>query len=354
MTARPADVRAYEPARGYSLLMRLGVADVGSNTVRLVIAEGDGGLPLPVHTSKRRLHLAEQVSTDGRLAADAVECLVEALAGVKEEALWWKVGEPLVLATAAVRDAVNCQEIVAAVRARTGLSLHVMSGVTEAELTFLAVRQWMGWRAGSMALLDIGGGSLEVAFGRGRTPDFAVSLPLGAGRLTREYLDQDSAPAPEVVKQVRRRVRHELRDAAARIQWERPRTAVATSRTFHQLGRLCGAAPRREGPLVPRQLSRSDLKAALKTLVVCLHDDRVAGLVDAPPVFEQAGEEAARPQLRDRELEVAGLCGHRLLAVTVAPGGAGVGVFAPLGADTGSVAERRIMRGPSACPANPR
>ncbi|MFC8001975.1 Ppx/GppA family phosphatase [Streptomyces olivaceus] len=254
--------------------MRLGVADVGSNTVRLVITEQDGGLPLPVHTSKRRLHLAERVSADGRLAADAVECLVEALTEVKEEALRWKVTEPLVFATAAVRDAVNREEIVAAVRARTGLSLHVMSGVTEAELTFLAARQWIGWRAGPMALLDIGGGSLEVAFGRGGTPDFAASLPLGAGRLTRDYLDQDSVPAPELVRQVRRRVRHELRDVAARIQWERPRTAVATSRTFHQLGRLCGAAPRRKGPFVPRHLSRSDLKAALKTLVGLPAPDR--------------------------------------------------------------------------------
>lgn len=66
---------------------------------------------------------------------------------------------------------------------------------------------------------------------------------------------------------------------------------------------------------------------------VCLHDDRVEGLVDAPPALEEAGEEASGPQFGDGEFQVAGLRGHRLLPVAVAPGRAGLGVFAPLGAD---------------------
>jgi hypothetical protein len=66
---------------------------------------------------------------------------------------------------------------------------------------------------------------------------------------------------------------------------------------------------------------------------VGFHDHRVEGLVDAPPALQQAGEEAPGPQFRDRKLEAAGLRGHRFLPVTVAPGGAGAGVFAPLGAD---------------------
>lgn len=66
---------------------------------------------------------------------------------------------------------------------------------------------------------------------------------------------------------------------------------------------------------------------------VCLHDDRVEGLVDASLSFQQAGEEASGPQFQDGEFEVAGLRGHGLLAVSVAPGRAGVGVFGPLGGD---------------------
>ncbi|OKK04055.1 Ppx/GppA phosphatase family protein [Streptomyces sp. CB02400] len=290
--------------------MRPGIVEVGSNTVRLAIADEDGGTPLPVHTSKRRLHLAERATGDGRLGHDAVEQLVGALSQMKEEAARWGVTELFAFATAVVRDAPNQQEILAEVHARTGLVLDVMSGVTEAELTFLAARQWMGLQVGPMVLLDIGGGSLEVAFGRGRSPLFAVSLPLGAGRLTREYLARDTVPDPEALRRVRRRVRHELRDVATRVQWEGPRTAVATSRTFHQLGRLCGAAPGREGPFVPRRLTRRDLKAAVKTLAGLPVPER-AGLPGISPARARqslAGAIIAHTTMRCLELDQVVLC----------------------------------------------
>jgi exopolyphosphatase/guanosine-5'-triphosphate,3'-diphosphate pyrophosphatase len=246
--------------------MRMGVLDVGSNTVRLVVAEADGAVPLPVHTSKRRLRLSEHVAPDGEVPSRQVEQLVDAVAAARAEGTRWGVACPLVFATAIVRDAPNRPEILRAVRDRTGLPLHVLAGETEAELTFLAARRWMGWRAGPLAMLDIGGGSLEVAFGRSRLPDFAVSLPLGAGRLTREFFGAQDPPTPLVLKTVRRHVRHQLRDVAARVRWEAPRTTVATSRTFQQLARLCGAAPGRYGPFEPRHLSRTDLRQALDRL----------------------------------------------------------------------------------------
>ncbi|MEU1573296.1 Ppx/GppA family phosphatase [Streptomyces collinus] len=246
--------------------MRLGVLEIGSNTVRLAVADEHRGVPLPVHSSKRRLRLAEKITDDGRLPPDAVEQLVEAVDGLRRESARWGVADPLAVATAAVRGAANQQHVVTQIHARTGLCVNVVPGDVEAGLTFLAARNWVGAQAGSMVLLDIGGGSLEIASGRGRTPGFTVSLPLGVARLTREYLDHDTVPAPEALRRVRRRVRHELRDVADRMQWERPRTALAASRTFHQLGRLCGAAPSRQGVFVPRELNRHDLKAALRLL----------------------------------------------------------------------------------------
>ncbi|MFR9794948.1 Ppx/GppA family phosphatase [Streptomyces sp. MS06] len=250
--------------------MRISVMDVGSNTVRLVVADAQGGMPLPVHTAKWRLRLAERVRPGERVPGDSVDRLAEAVAAAECTAARWGAADPLAFATAVVRSAPNRREVLRSVRARTGVELCTLPGEVEAELTFLAARRWMGWRAGPMALLDIGGGSLEVAFGRGRLPDFAASLPLGAGRLTHEFLDGGLCPAPpERVKALRRTVRHGLRDVSARIRWEGPRTAVATSRTFQQLGRLCGAAPGRSGPFAQRLLHRADLRAAI---------DRLAGL----------------------------------------------------------------------------
>lgn len=246
--------------------MRISVVDVGSNTVRLVVADADGGVPLPVHTAKWRLRLSELVTPGGPIPEQAVEQLVHAVAEASRTAARWGATAPPAFATAVVRGASNRHEVLHTVRARTGVDLCTLPGEVEAELTFLGARRWMGWRSGPLALLDIGGGSLEVAFGRGRLPDFVASLPLGAGRLTHEFFQDEDPPSPERVRALRRKVRHQLRDVAARIRWEGPRTAVATSRTFQQLGRLCGTAPGRHGPFVDRQLHRSALREAIPRL----------------------------------------------------------------------------------------
>ncbi|MFF3487900.1 Ppx/GppA family phosphatase [Streptomyces sp. NPDC002701] len=246
--------------------MRMGVLDVGSNTVRLVIAETDGAVPLPVHTAKRRLRLSAHVERGGHLPAEQVDLLVEAVKEARDEGKRWGVAQPFAFATAIVRDAPNRSEVLGRIAAEAGVPLHVLPGEVEAELTFLAARRWMGWRAGPLALLDIGGGSLEVAFGRSRLPDFAISLPLGANRLTREFFRSQDPPSPHRTRLLRRHVRHQLRDVAARIRWEAPRTAVVTSRVFQQLGRLCGAAPGRSGPFTPRSMTRADLGRAVQQL----------------------------------------------------------------------------------------
>ncbi|TLS47882.1 Ppx/GppA family phosphatase [Streptomyces montanus] len=246
--------------------MRMGVLDVGSNTVRLVIAETDGAVPLPVHTAKRRLRLSEHVERGGHLPDEQVARIVDAVAAARSEGRRWGVTRPFAFATAIVRDAPNRQEILRRVSTETGVPLHILPGEVEAELTFLAARRWMGWRAGPLAMLDIGGGSLEVAFGRSKLPDFAISLPLGANRMTREYFRGQDPPPQRKTKALRRHVRHQLRDVAARIRWEAPRTTVATSRTFQQLGRLCGAPPGRQGPFTPRGMTRADLRRAVDRL----------------------------------------------------------------------------------------
>ncbi|MFD7406119.1 Ppx/GppA family phosphatase [Streptomyces sp. NPDC059866] len=254
--------------------MRLSVVDVGSNTVRLVVADAEGGVPLPVHTAKWRLRLSEQVEPGGAVPEESVVRLVDAVAEASRTATRWGAAAPLAFATAVVRNAPNRLEVLRRVRARTGVELCTLPGEVEAELTFLAARRWMGWRSGPLALLDIGGGSLEAAFGRGRLPDYVASLPLGAGRLTHEFLAGQDPPTPEQVRALRRKVRHQLRDVAARIRWEGPHTAVATSRTFQQLGRLCGAAPGRHGPFTDRRMHRTDLRAAVVRLASLSAEER--------------------------------------------------------------------------------
>ncbi|WP_030688289.1 hypothetical protein [Streptomyces sp. NRRL B-1347] len=248
--------------------MRVSVLDVGSRTARLVVVDTGSGAPLPVHTAKWKLRLGERVEPGGPLCEESVRSLGRAVTAASATAERWGAGRPLAFATAVVRDAPNRREVLRAVGARTGVWLRTLPGELEAELTFLGARRWLGWRAGPLVLIDIGGGSLEVAFGRGRLPDFAVAVPLGAQRLTHEFFPADAPPSAEDVKALRRRVRHELRDVAARVRWEGPHTAVATSRTFQQLARLTGEAPGRHGPFVSRTLHRSGLRQARDRLAL--------------------------------------------------------------------------------------
>lgn len=291
--------------------MRISVVDVGSNTVRLVVADAEGGVPLPVHTAKWRLRLAEQIKPGGAIPEEAVERLVEAVAEASRTSARWGAAGPLGFATAVVRSAPNRLEALHTVRARTGVELCTLAGEVEAELTFLAARRWMGWQSGPLALLDIGGGSLEVAFGRGRLPDFVASLPLGAGRLTHEFFADRDPPSPEQVRALRRKVRHQLRDVGSRIRWEGPRSAVVTSRTFQQLGRLCGAAPGRYGPFVERRLRRADLRAAITRLAALPAAERaLLPGISAP----RAGQSLAGAVIGHTAMKVTGL-----KTVTVCP-----------------------------------
>ncbi|KUL53102.1 hypothetical protein [Streptomyces sp. NRRL S-1521] len=291
--------------------MRVGVVDVGSNTVRLVVADADGQVPLPVHTVKRRLRLAQHVDAEGRLGDESVGQLVDAVRDVQEEAHRWGVAQPLfAFATSIVRDAPNRAEVLDAVQEGTGLRLRTLSGEAEAELTFLAARRWMGWSAGPLVLFDIGGGSLEVAFGRSRLPDYAVSLPLGARHLTRQFLDGQDPPRERDIREVRRQARHQLRDVAARIRWEMPHAAVATSRTFQQLARLCGAPPGRYGPFVRRELERSRLRTALQELARLPADERaqLPGISAARAGQCLAGAVVAHTAMKLTGLEVLTVC----------------------------------------------
>ena len=242
--------------------MRLGVLDVGSNTVHLLIVDAyPGAHPWPAHSEKSLLRLAEQLGPDGALTKAGEDSLLHAVAGAREAASRLGVDELLAFATSAVRDARNSSQVLRRVRDETGVDLKVLPGADEARLTFLAVRRWFGWSAGRLLVLDIGGGSLEIACGIDEEPSLAVSLPLGAGRLTRERLTGNPPSAANIA---------ELRDYATEMLantdfstvegWDR---AAGTSKTFRSLARLAGAAPSGKGLWAPRTLTRTALSQVL-------------------------------------------------------------------------------------------
>ena len=248
--------------------MRLGVLDIGSNTGHLLVVDAhDGAAPLPAYSHKEPLRLAEHLDESGAVTRAGVEALTAFVASAIVVAEDKGCEEMLGFATSAVRDAVNSDDVLAEVGARTGVLLEVLSGEDEARLTFLAVRRWFGWSAGRLAVFDIGGGSLEIAGGANEAPDVAWSMPLGAARLAREFFAV-GLPGETEVRALRKRIRAEIaRDAGRLLRNGQPDKAVATSKTFRSLARICGAAPSSAGPLVPRALPLEEISAWIPKLI---------------------------------------------------------------------------------------
>ncbi len=246
--------------------MRLGVLDVGSNTVHLMLVDAHpGGHPTPAYKHKTELRLAELLA-GGAIRAEGVKRLIAFISEALQVAEDKGAESLLAFATSALREATNVEQVLARVRAETGVDLVVLPGEDEARLTFLAVRRWFGWSAGRLLCIDIGGGSLEIANGIDETPNVAVSRPLGAGRLTRQWLPADP-PSPDELRALRRHVRAQVASVVGDVvRAGSPDRCVVSSKTFKQLARACGAAPQLDGPYVARTLRAGDLAELIPRL----------------------------------------------------------------------------------------
>jgi exopolyphosphatase/guanosine-5'-triphosphate,3'-diphosphate pyrophosphatase len=252
--------------------MRLGVLDIGSNTGHLLVVDAfRGAAPMPAYKHKEPLRLAEHLDASGAVSEAGVEALTSFVASSVEVAEDKGCEAIAGFATSAVRDATNSEQVLDHVRELTGVTIDVLPGEDEARLTFLAVRRWFGWSSGRLAVFDIGGGSLEMAVGSDEAPDVARSLPLGAGRLTRDHLA--AGIGPDAIRELRRKIRADIAHDAGSVLRSAPDHAVATSKTFRSLARICGAAPSWEGPLVRRVLDGRALRDMIPNLLKMSADE---------------------------------------------------------------------------------
>lgn len=221
--------------------MRLGVLDIGSNTVHMLAADvRAGGRPLATTSDRTVLRLMRYLTDDGAISDDGVRALVDAVRRARRVAEEERVDELLATATSAVRDATNGADVIARIEDALGQPLQVLDGETEAELTFLAVRRWFGWSAGQILLLDIGGGSLEIAAGGEELPDAAASVPLGAGRMTVQFLPSDP-PGEDDVERLRTHAAATVDAVLPRFAaLPRPDHVVGSSKAIRSLAKLVG------------------------------------------------------------------------------------------------------------------
>jgi len=238
--------------------MRLGVLDVGSNTVHLLVVDAEPGVrPLPASDDSWPSPLLEHIGADGALTKAGERSLLQIVAEAQTIASRLGAADFVAFATSALRDATNAEKVLARVRDEVDVDIAILNGEEEARLTFLAARRWFGWSSGRLMVMDIGGGSLELAIGGDEVAQHAISLPLGASRLTREYLPSEQ-PTDEHIAQLREHVSAQL---ASRIRPFREHSvdlAVGTSKTMRSLARVAGAAASRDGDYVRRVLRAED------------------------------------------------------------------------------------------------
>jgi exopolyphosphatase/guanosine-5'-triphosphate,3'-diphosphate pyrophosphatase len=291
--------------------VRLGVLDVGSNTVHLLVVDAHrGGHPTPMSSTKATLRLAEATDSSGKITKRGADKLVSTIDEFAKIAVSSGCAGLMAFATSAVRDAPNSDDVLARVRKETGVDLQALTGVDESRLTFLAVRRWFGWSAGRIINLDIGGGSLELSSGVDEEPEVALSLPLGAGRLTREWLPDDP-PGRRRVAMLRDWLDSELAEASVTVlDAGEPDLAVATSKTFRSLARLTGAAPSAAGPRVKRTLTANGLRQLIAFISRMTADDRAelegVSADRAPQIV--AGALVAEASMRALSVETLEIC----------------------------------------------
>jgi exopolyphosphatase/guanosine-5'-triphosphate,3'-diphosphate pyrophosphatase len=252
--------------------MRLGVLDVGSNTVHLQIMDAHhGSAPLAHQSFKEEIRLAEFLTDSGEISPSGVETLLQTLTRLKNQTRDIQIDETLAFATSAIREANNSEAVLQAVLDETGIELQVLSGEDEARFTFLAVRRWVGWSAGDVLMLDIGGGSLEIARGDQEVPKFSTSVMLGASRLTRQFLSGD----PFNEKSLKKLDSHitttiaPLKSAVGDIS---KCTAIGTSKTIRTLRRI----QENYLPELGRDLTLEGLAAITQKLQAMEHSKRAA------------------------------------------------------------------------------
>ena len=210
------------------------VLDVGSNTIRLLVARVRQGQLEPLLDLSEFVRLGLGVDKTGELQPDREDAAMEAITMLSNQARSLGAAGIVAIATSAVRDAANGDAFARRVRETTGIELDIISGEREAYLTYLGATMGLETDAG-VIVCDLGGGSAELIYADRTGVRWATSQPLGSGRLTERFVHHDP-PTPEELEAVA----HYVRDVLGELQPAQPRLAIFTGGTATHVSWLAG------------------------------------------------------------------------------------------------------------------
>jgi exopolyphosphatase / guanosine-5'-triphosphate,3'-diphosphate pyrophosphatase len=238
--------------------------DIGSNSVRLKIARLQAGRLHSLHEDREVTRLGEGVFGSGFLTPESMAETVKVLRRFHRTTQQIVTDTVRVVATSALRDARNSQAFLEWVRSATGWRVEIISGVEEARLIHLGLVSGSRVDGAPTLLMDLGGGSCELTVTKGGHIRDAVSLPLGAVRLTNEFLRHDPARKGEL-KRLRGFATREVNRIVARIATAKIKNVIATSGTAAALAAV--ASHMRRGTTRQRNVvSRAEMTRIAKRL----------------------------------------------------------------------------------------
>ncbi len=221
--------------------------DIGSNSVRLKIARVVAHQLKSLHEDREVTRLGASVFETGLVSPEAMANTLRALKRFQRAVQSHAVDKIRVVATSAMRDARNGPAFQAWVKAETGWDMEIISGLEEGRLIHRGVMSAEQGAGGRVLLIDLGGGSCEITLSEHKRIKETISVPLGAVRLTGEFLSADPAP-PDGLAQMRHFIARELRRARRRVQPENVSLVIGTSGTAAALSDACAAVAKAAGP----------------------------------------------------------------------------------------------------------
>ncbi|HXY71842.1 MAG TPA: hypothetical protein VEM41_04815 [Actinomycetota bacterium] len=216
--------------------MRVGVMDLGSSSFRLDVAEaGPSGRIRHLVRKREDLFLGLVVGREGRVPDAEADAAVEAVRRLQRVARRQDVDHLIVVATSALRDAANRDEMAKRLGKALGEPVRFLTGDDEAKLTYAAMRAHLRLNGDPLLGVDLGGGSLELAAGHGETLERTWSLPLGSARLTGKFVRSDPMTSAEADR-LSLYVRNQLRPVVvAHGNLERVAVAGGTAKALARL-----------------------------------------------------------------------------------------------------------------------
>jgi len=260
---------------------RVAAIDCGTNSIRLLIADREGGRLRDLHREMRIVRLGQGVDATGEFAPDALARTRAALVDYAELLRRYQVRKVRMVATSATRDAANRDDFFAMTATVLGSAVpgavaEVITGSEEAALSFAGAVGELDSAAGPFVVVDLGGGSTEVVLGDSAGVQASYSADIGCVRMTERCLHSDP-PTEAEVAEAREVVRARLGEALRVVPVERARTWVGLAGTFTTIAALAHRLPAYDSEVIHlSRVSFADLLAVCEQLITMTREQRAA------------------------------------------------------------------------------